>query len=517
MSFNLATILQESARTQPSAPLAYINDRVISYAELDAESNKVAAGLLATGLVHGDRVAVQLGNIPEFLLSYFGILKAGMVMVPLNPMLRPREIAYHLADSASAAFITADAELDRAAMPAAETPGAAEPQIFVVGNEVGSFRNFSDLLEPVSSKIKSHSKAATNAQDTAVIIYTSGTTGKPKGAELTHFQLYMNCTVSGELVGYTPEATALAVLPLFHIFGLSSVLNAAVRFGSAVALVPRFKADTVLSVIESHRVAIFPGVPTMFASLLHADSSAYDLSSLRRCISGGSAMPEEVLRGFETKFPSTVILEGYGSSESASVVTFNVSESKRKTLSIGMPIWGVNVRLVDSSGSVIPTDSLHTGHDHVGELQFSGHNVMKGYFGKPAETNQALKDGWFSTGDLGYRDTDGYYFLVDRKKDLVIRGGYNVYSREVEEILYEHPAVAEAAVIGRPHPVLGEEVCAVISLVTGSNATAQEIVDFAKERLAPYKYPREIEFLEVLPKGPSGKILKRELRAPAPA
>jgi long-chain acyl-CoA synthetase len=346
----------------------------------------------------------------------------------------------------------------------------------------------------------------TMADDTAVLLYTSGTTGRPKGAELTHFQLFMNCTTAGGIFGFEPEDIGVAVLPLFHVFGLSSVLNTAVRYGGTIVLVPRFDMEPVIDAIERHRCTIFSGVPTMYFALLNADTSGRDLSSLRVGISGGAAIPGEVIRAFEEKFPGCVILEGYGLSESASTTTFNVSAEQRKVLSIGKPIWGVEVRVVDEDDKPLPP-----GEDHVGEIVIRGHNIMKGYYKKPEATAEAFRNGWFHTGDLAYADEDGYLFIVDRKKDLVIRGGYNVYPREVEEVHTTHPAVAEAAVVGKPDDKLGEEVLAFVALKPGASATEDELVAYCKERVAAYKYPREVRLVPDLPKGPTGKILKREL------
>jgi len=298
------------------------------------------------------------------------------------------------------------------------------------------------------------------------------------------------------------------VLPLFHVFGLSSVLNCTVRFGGTMVLVPRFEPGEVLDAVERHRATIFSGVPTMYFSLLQQDVTGRDTSSLRAAISGGASIPGEVIRAFEEKFPGVVVLEGYGLSETASTTTFNINAEQRRVLSIGKPIWGVEVRVVGEDGQELPP-----GAEHVGEIVIRGHNVMKGYYKNPEATAEAIRDGWFRTGDLGHRDADGYYFVVDRLKDLVIRGGYNVYPREVEEVLYEHPAVAEAAVVGRPDDRLGEEVVAYVAPKPGAEVDAETLSVHCKDRLAAYKYPREIHVLADLPKGPTGKILKRELRA----
>jgi len=343
------------------------------------------------------------------------------------------------------------------------------------------------------------------ADDTAVLIYTSGTTGKPKGAELTHFQLYMNCTIAGQLFGARPDDVTLAVLPFFHVFGLSSVINVSVRYGGCLSIVPRFAPAAVLDVLEADRCTVIAGVPTMLHALAQLDIGGRDLSALRVAVSGGASLPEDIMRSFEDKY-GIEVLEGYGLSETASSTSFN-RPGDRRVLSIGKPIWGVTMRVADASDQPLPA-----GRDNVGEILIRGHNVMKGYLGRPEATAETLRGGWLHSGDLGYQDEDGFYFIVDRAKDLVIRGGFNVYPREIEEVLYAHPGILEAAVIGKPDERLGEEVVAVVVRRAGSEVTAEEIIAYCRERLAAYKYPREIRFMDELPKGPSGKILKSALR-----
>lgn len=505
MSFNLATMLRESRLAKPDHPLCHISDLTFSYAQVDEISGRVASALLATGLQRGDKVAVQLPNLPQFLFTYFAILKAGLVMVPLNPLLKSAEVEYQLADSESKLLITFEGFAAEAFEGAVRAGGVPTYVVNLPGNDQRpeGTRHYDELyFAEDTGEIE-----PTDADDTAVIIYTSGTTGKPKGAELTHFQLYMNCTVGGELFGFRDDDVGVAVLPMFHVFGLSSVLNVAVRFCGTLVLIPRFELEPVLDAIERHRCTIFSGVPTMYYALLQADLAGRDLSSLRVGVSGGAAIPGEVIRAFEEKFDGVVILEGYGLSETASTTTFNVSAEQRKVLSIGKPIWGVEVRVVDEQDK-----PLLPGPENIGEIVIRGHNVMKGYYGKPAATAEAFRGGWFHTGDLAYADEDGYLFIVDRKKDMLIRGGYNVYPREVEEVLFAHPAVAEAAVIGKPDARVGEEVLAYVVAKPGAEADPDDIIAYARDRLAAYKYPREVRVVAELPKGPTGKILKRELK-----
>jgi long-chain acyl-CoA synthetase len=505
MTFNLATILRESARRTPDKTLTHFADQSFSYARVDEISGRVASALLAQGLRPGQTVAVQLPNVPEFLFAYFGILKAGLVMLPLNPLLKAPEIAYHLTDADAALLVTVDLFAEEALKGVA---AAGEVPTYVVRTRDGDLppgtRSFDQLYQAPDTR----DIAPTNADDTAVLLYTSGTTGKPKGAELTHFQMFMACTVGGDTFGFEPDDVSLVVLPLFHVFGLSSTLNAAVRFGATTVLIPRFEPGAVFDAIERHRGTLICGVPTMYVALTQADVGGRDVSSLRVGVSGGASIPGEVIRAFEAKFPGVVILEGYGLSETVALATFNPSASERKVLSIGKPMWGVDVRIVDDADQPLPP-----GREHVGEIVMRGHNVMKGYYKNPEATATAMRNGWFHTGDIAYADEEGFIFIVDRKKDLVIRGGFNVYPREIEEVLYTHEAVSEAAVIGRPDERLGEEVVAYVSLASGASVTPQELIAFTRERVAAYKYPREVHVLAELPKGPTGKILKSELRA----
>jgi len=505
MSLNIATMLRESADANPDKPLCHINELSFTYAQVDEISGRVASALLATGLQRGDKVALQLPNLPQFLFTYFGLMKAGLVMVPLNPLLRAPEVTYHLQDSEAKVLITFEMFAEEAFKGASELEGITTYVVNMPGSDVRpeGTKHFDELYFADDTR----DIVPTGGDETAVLLYTSGTTGKPKGAELTHLNLYMNCTVAGELFEFEETDIGVAVLPLFHVFGLSSVLNTTVRYGGTLVLIPRFELEPVVDAIEKHRCTIFSGVPTMYFGLLHMDTSGRDLSSLRVGVSGGAAIPGEVIKAFEEKFPGCVVLEGYGLSESTSTTTFNVNAEQRKVLSIGKPIWGVQVRVVGEDDQPLPP-----GEEHVGEIVIRGHNIMKGYYNKPEATAEAFKNDWFHTGDLAYQDEDGYFFIVDRKKDLVIRGGYNVYPREVEEVLYEHPAVAEAAVIGRPDPKLGEEVLAFVALKPGASAEPADLVAHCKERLAAYKYPREVRIVDDLPKGATGKILKKELR-----
>jgi len=341
-----------------------------------------------------------------------------------------------------------------------------------------------------------------------VILYTSGTTGKPKGAELTHANLASNARTAAEtLLEVDPGDVVMGCLPLFHVFGMTCGLNASVLTGACLTMLPRFDGHRALRIVERDQVSVFEGVPTMYSAMLHSDGRGeVDVSSLRTCVSGGAAMPVEVMRQFEREF-DCIILEGYGLSETSPVTSFNHPHAERKPGTIGTPVRGMRMRLVDSEGTDVPEGA-------VGEIAIQGEGLMKGYWNRPRDTDEAIPDGWFRTGDLATRDSDGYYTIVDRKKEMIIRGGYNIYPREIEEVLYRHPCVAEAAVIGIQHPVLGEEVGAAVVLKSGATAAPEEIRDHVRSKLAAYKYPRRIWLVDALPKGPTGKILRREVQPP---
>ena len=502
MSFNLAVILSESAHSFPDRPAAISAQGQLTYAQLDAASDRVAASLAADGIRPGDRVALQLPNIPQFLMSYFGILKAGAVAVPLNVMLKAPEVAYHLGDSGARLLITWEGILGEAVKGA---QAAGLDQIYAVGhaNDQDGAVPFERLLAVEAPR---YEMAMRSPADTAVIIYTSGTTGRPKGAELTHVQLYMNADIPGRLFGIKPDDIVIAALPLFHVFGLSSVLNLCVRFGCTMSLIPRFTAAAVLEAIQRDRATIFDGVPTMFADLLsHPDLDGYDLSSLRVAISGGASIPAPLLDAFEERF-GVMILEGYGLTETASTTTFNVSAEERRVYSVGKPIWGTQTQVWDDEGRPLPP-----GPDNVGEVVTRGLHVMKGYWHNPEATDAVFSGDWLRTGDLGYLDKDGFLFIVSRKKEVIIRGGYNVYPSEIENVLHAHPAVAEAAVVGVPDERLGQEVMAVIIAHSTVTLVEADLQSYLRERLAAYKIPRIFEFWSELPKNTLGKILKDEL------
>jgi long-chain acyl-CoA synthetase len=491
MSANLASILVDSASRRGDAIALKLDDAQLSYAMLDGASAHIAGLLRERGVEPGDRVGIMLPNVPHFAVCYYGVLRAGGVVVPMNVLLKGREVAFYCGDP-DAKVVFAWHDFSEAAQA-----GAADAGADCILVAPGEFEQIVGAAPPVTEV------AERAADDTAVILYTSGTTGTPKGAELTHSNLKRNSAIVGDLFGLGEEAVTLGALPLFHSFGQTCCMNATITAGGMMTLIPRFDPRTALEIIERDRVNVFQGVPTMYAAMLNLpDAGAHDTSSLDICVSGGASMPVEILRGFEEKFGCKV-LEGYGLSETSPVASFNHPDRERKPGSIGTPVEGVEMKLADEENGV-------------GEIAIRGHNVMKGYWNRPDATAEVTRDGWFLTGDMAQIDEDGYFFIVDRKKDMIIRGGYNVYPREIEEVLYEHPAVREAAVVGVPHDELGEEVGAAVALKDGAEAGADELQAFVKERVAAYKYPRRVWFVDELPKGPTGKILKREIEVPAP-
>ena len=503
MNFNLAVILRETASAAPDRPAALYSGGKLSYGDLDMLSDRLAAGLEVAGVRPGERVGLQLPNIPQFLIGYFGILKCGAVAVPLNVMLKAPELAFQLGDCGARLLITWEGILGDAAKGA---EAAGVDPVYAVGHPAEAGDGIEAFDRLLAIPVHGYPLARRDLTDTAAVVYTAGTTGRPKGAMLSHIQLYMNADIPGRLFGVRPDDVVITVLPLFHVFGLSSIVNVCVRFGCTMSLVPRFDAAEVLTAIERDRATIFEGVPTMFIALLgHPDLGRYDVSSLRVAISGGASIPAPVLDAFERHF-GVVILEGYGMTETASTTTFNLSETERRVYSVGKPIWGTQTQVWDGAGHPLPP-----GRDNVGEVVTCGLHVMKGYLNDPEATAAVFTGDWLHTGDLGYFDEDGFLFIVGRQKELIIRGGYNVYPREIEDVLHAHPAVAEAAVLGIPDARLGEEVMAVVILRPGASVTTAELLAYCRERLAAYKYPRVFEFRAELPKSSLGKVLKDQL------
>lgn len=503
MSFNLSVIVRESARSHPQHPAIIHADGVLAYAELDDRSDRVASGLARLGIQPGDAVAVQLPNVVEFVEVLYGVLKAGAVLVPLNVLNKGPEIAYVLEHAHVKALVTHAGTAKEAARGAEE---AGLEHLFVVGGGEHLPAGTQAYTDLSNAKVRTPAPyVQRDPGDTAVLLYTSGTTGKPKGVKLTHFQLFMNAREHTEAFAMDNDSVTIAVMPLFHALGLSGLLNATVFAGGTVVLLPKFDPTKVLEAIQEHHATILHGVPTMYHAMLHhPERTTYDTSSLRHCGSAGAAIAAELLDKFEVEF-GVAILEMYGLTESGPLASYNRPDH-RKPYSVGTPIWGTEIQIWDDKNNELPP-----GKEHVGELVIRGHNTMGGYLDNDEATAQAFAGGWLHSGDLGYRDEDGFLFIVDRKKEMIIRGGYNVYPREVEEVLYTHPSVFECAVVGAPDERLGEEVHAYVSVKVGTVVDPQTLIDFVKDRVAAYKYPRVVHIVADLPKTATGKILKREL------
>ena len=503
---NLAHFLDVTAADYPDTTAVILDEHRMSYAEMASAAKRVASALHAKGIGPGDKVAMMIPNTPHFPIIYYGILHTGATVVPVNVLYTQHEIEHYLEDSESVAFFAYkmfEAEAIRAfnAVDTCQHFISVSAPTDMDAPPVGE--NFMHLVMAADPEFDT---VQTMPDDTAVILYTSGTTGAPKGAELTHFNLFFNAFYSTrEITKPQPGDVCLATLPLFHSFGQTCLMNASIIAGGTMSMLPRFETDKAMQIIERDKVKLIALVPTMYFFMLNeAEKSNCDLSSITHAVSGGAALPEEVHRRFQERFGIT-ILEGYGLSETSPIATFSQEGEKLRVGSIGKPIWGVDMAIKKEDGTF-------AGPEEVGEVVVRGHNIMKGYYRRPEATREAIIGGWFHTGDMGRRDAEGYYYIVDRKKDLIIRGGMNIYPREIEEVLYGHPKVLEAAVIGIPDAARGEEVKVFVSVRDGQSLDPEEIHAYMRERMAKYKWPKEVEVLPELPKGPTGKILKRELR-----
>lgn len=520
-SLNLGLTLDHHARMVPNAEAVVMGDRRITYAQLHAITGKVANALRELGLRPGDHVALSCPNVPYFPMVYFGILRAGCVVVPLNVLLKPREIAYHLQDSDAKAYFCFEGTSD---LPMAAWGREAVTAVDACAHFVVMTADPTAMTGPegtrtlaalIASQPVAFATEARRPDDTAVILYTSGTTGQPKGAELTHANLQLNAWGCADLYRPFLETHAgarnvlLITLPLFHSFGQVTQMLTGITLGQTLVLLPRFEPAAVLDAMRRERVNCWSGVPTMFWALKeHVGAAGEDVSSIREhlrvCTSGGAAMPVELMRRFEGLF-GVRVLEGYGLSETSPVATFNYATRPSKPGTVGTPLLGVEVAVVDPMDRPVATGE-------VGEVVIRGHNIMKGYYKRPEATADVTRNGWFHSGDLGRLDADGYLSIVDRTKDMIIRGGFNVYPREIEEVLITHPAVSLCAVVGVPDERLGEEVKAYVVPAAGATATAQDLLDWCREQFAAYKVPRLIELRDTLPMTATGKVLKRELR-----
>ncbi len=507
MSLNLATILAESAVRHADRPALVLGSQRITYAQLWAHTRQYARVLADRGVRPGDRVALLLPNTPHFPLAYFGVLALGAVAVPVHALLKGEEVAFVLTDSGASQLICA-APLLASGMAGAEKAGVPLLAVMDGGpDDVPRIDLLAREVEPVSAIVPRE------PSDAAVILYTSGTTGTPKGAVLTHLNVLMNVNVSVlDSFDITANDVVLGCLPLFHTFGQTCCMNTAFRAGASIVLMPRFDGAGAIDLLESERCTIFMGVPTMYFALLEAARARTDppKTSLHSAMSGGAALPVPVLERFKEVF-GVDVQEGYGLTETSPVATFNQKGFETRPGTVGLPIWGVEVEItraeLDDRIELLPPGEL-------GEVIIRGHNIFAGYLNNPEATEATFTEGWFRSGDLGTKDADGYLRIVDRKKEMILRGGFNVYPREVEDVLVRHPGVAQVAVIGVLDEKYGEEICAVVIRdPNGPQVTADELSAWAKEQIASYKYPRIVYFVEAMPMGPSGKVLKRELAA----
>ncbi len=490
---NVAQLLEASACDLPEQVALRFDDRAWSYAELDREAGRLAAGLRRLGLTPGERVCLHLGNRPEFVLAYYACLKLGVTPVALNVTFKRDEIAYVVRDSQAAALLSggpAAANLP----PAGETP-SVRVRVGVSGPGAVSFDSI-----PADPPLRARDL---DREDVAAILYTSATTGRPKGVMLTHANVVSNAYATVHHLRMTSEDRGLCALPLFHCFGQNFIMNALMTAGGTLILQERFVLSEFLGAIGGHRATILYAVPTMYILMFTADRKAHDLSSLRLSFSAAAMLPADVEARWHA-LTGLPISQGYGLTECSPFATYNHDRVHRPG-SVGTPIENVEVRVVDEHDREVPDGAL-------GELVIRGPNVMNGYLGKPEETREALRGGWLHSGDIGYRDGDGYFYVVDRVKDMVNVSGFKVYPREVEEILFAHPAVAEAAVLGMADPLKGEVVRACVVLRAGHTVAAEELIALCRERIAGYKVPSVVEFVAALPKSPTGKVLKKELR-----
>ncbi|MDR4937547.1 fatty acid--CoA ligase family protein [Rossellomorea marisflavi] len=512
---NIASRLKEVSQDKGEKIAYHFLDTSVSYRELDDSVSRFAGGLESLGLKKGDHIALILGNSPHFVIGLYGALRLGLRVIPVNPIYTPDEMGYILSNGDVKAVITLDLmvplmgklesllqSVDHVILCESGDARAKGVDLERIGLLNPKMKSFTNVLSFGGTDFEG---ADVEEDDTAIILYTSGTTGKPKGAMLTHKNVYSNAWDVGTYLQMSEQDRVITALPMFHVFCLTVALNAPLMMGATLLIAPKFSPKGIFGLSRLHKPTVFAGVPTMYNFLYqYTDGDPDDLSSLRLCISGGASMPVALLKNFEEKF-NVMISEGYGLSEASPVTCFNPLDRPRKPGSIGTSIMSIKNKVVNELGEEVPPGQ-------VGELIVNGPNVMKGYYKMEEETQAAIRDGWLYTGDLARMDEEGYFYIVDRKKELIIVGGFNVYPREIEEVLYDHPEIVEAAVIGVPHPEKGEAVsCYVVR--KDPALSEEEVMEYCRERLAKYKLPSSIEFLEELPKNTTGKILRRALKA----
>jgi long-chain acyl-CoA synthetase len=509
---DLGRMLAQTAARIPDKTLVLFRGQGTTYGEFDQRANQVANALISLGIQPGDRVALFMGNLPLFMEAYYGILKAGASVVPLNVLYKTGEVEYILKDSGAKALLT----FSSAATPFEKVALAAAPHAPDLRNIIvaapQSIPGTLSWATTIGNAATTAPEVVINPDDVAVISYTSGTTGRPKGAMLTHRNLISNCEQGMRMPTFAvhDDDVIWLALPLFHIYAMNVGMNLSVMNGATIALIERFEPVSSLEAIQKYKCTVLYGAPPMFVvwAQLH-NIRDFDLHTLRFVSSGAAALPVRVLETFEAA-TGVPITEGYGLSEAAPVVATNAAAPVVKPGTVGLPIPGVEVKIVDDAGNEVP-------RGETGELICRGSNVMVGYWHQPEATTETLRDGWLHTGDLAVMDTEGYISIVDRKKDMIIVSGYNVYPREVEETLFRHPAVADAAVVQYPDPYQGESIMAFVVRKQGQQATELELIDFCRDQIAVFKCPRKIVFRDELPKNMAGKVLRRELREQAEA
>ncbi len=520
-TLNLASIIEHHARLTPKKEAVIYGESRIQFDTLNSYANRVANALVEMGIGPGDKVALSCPNLPYFPIVYYGILKAGAVVVPLCVLFKPREIKYHLEDSdAKAIFVfegTDELPMSKMAKEAFDQVDTCK-HLVVMCHEPSMkspIEGHRTLTQITVEKYPEFETAPTKPDDTAAILYTSGTTGQPKGAELTHMNILQNAittySIHLPMLDFTDgvEKSCLITLPLFHTTGQTVQMNTNLYGGNKVVLLPRFEPQSTLKAMVDEKINFWTGVPTMYWALLkYVEENKIDVSHiaehLKVCSSGGAPMPVEVMKEFERVF-GVRVLEGYGLSETSPLATFNHFSKPSKPGFVGQSIFGVKVKCVDENDVEVPAGTP-------GEIVIRGNNVMKGYYKRPEATAEAFRNGWFHSGDIGIMDEDGDLQIVDRMKDMILRGGYNIYPRELEEVIMTHEAVSLVAVIGVPDNKMGEEVKAFVVKKQGADLDEKEFIGWCKEQFAANKYPRFVEFRDELPIGGTGKIFKRALK-----
>lgn len=509
-------VLLKQALLVPNKEAVVFEDQRLTYGYLLERVSAIAQQLIDADVKAGDKVAILFPNHPDYIAAFFAAAGVGATIVPINPLLKSEEIEHIISDSEATTLIVYESNLGEALK--SQSKNAVLRRVFVSKSGQLSDSDFEQLVKASNIKIEELTRATRLhttvhwydqfdlENDLALLVYTSGTTGKPKGAMLTNHSMLSIFPGRFDLFDICSRDKILATLPMCHIYGITILMIGMISRGGTLVLLPRFEAPKALKVIQDEQVTLVPAVPAMFQfMLLEMAQNKYDMSAVRLCFSGAAALPPEAIKQIETAF-GAVLIEGFGMTETSCVATINPLKGKRKAGSVGPPLPGVQMKIVSDEGEELPA-----GRENIGEFWIKGPHIMRGYYKKEAETAEVLKDGWFATGDLGYKDDDNYYFIAGRKKEMIIRGGFNIYPREIEDVLQKMEQIAEAAVIGIPDNLMGERVKAVVVVKPGSSLNEDEVKAYCNEHLAEYKIPRIVEFCNALPRNSTGKVLKRLL------